>query len=129
MLGKLRDFLGDRVEQLALGIGRSRKEAILLGRRVEHKVIDHLARGDVDHLDAIVVDGGDVDLLVIRRQADRHGSAGGERDAIDDLRLLFVENENGSRDRRAGTKSRACAKPAKAAQLAARSVSRDRAIM
>ncbi len=71
------------------------KEAILFGGRIQHKVIDHLARRDVDHLDAVVVDGGDVDLLVIRRQADRHGSAGLERNAVDNLGLGLVEDENG----------------------------------
>src|SRR6202050_2907837 len=95
MLRKLGDFLGDRVVQLALRVRRSRKESILLSRRIEHKVIDYLARRHVNHLDAIVVDGSDVDLLVIRRQANRHGRAGLERDTVDNFGLRLVENENG----------------------------------
>ena len=58
-------------------------------------MIRHLARRDVNYLDTIVVDGGDVDLLVIRRQADRHGRASSHRNAVDYLGFLFIENDNG----------------------------------
>jgi hypothetical protein len=42
-----------------------------------------------------VIDGGDVDVLVVRREAHGHGRAGLKRNAVDNLDFGFIEHQNG----------------------------------
>jgi hypothetical protein len=94
---ELVDLLGHRVKQLAIRVHRAAAKTELLGCRIQHEVVDHFACRDIDHFNAVVIDRRDIDLLVIRRQANRHRSSGFQCDAVDDLALGLIEHQHRGR--------------------------------
>ena len=63
---QLGDLRGGRCRALALRVRRAAVEAVPVRRVVEHEVIGHLVGGHVDHFDAAVIVGGDIDRLADR---------------------------------------------------------------
>ena len=73
---------------------------------VQHEMVGHFTRGDIDHFYAAVIVGRDENRLVVVRQADAGGQAGLHADVVDDLALGFIDYQHpigiGAAEQRAG---------------------------
>jgi hypothetical protein len=67
MFRKLVNLFGYCVEEFAARVcsAATEPELVLLGRGVQYEIVDHLARGHVNHFDTVVIDCRDVNPLVI----------------------------------------------------------------
>src|SRR5262249_38834622 len=85
-------------------------EAIKFGGGVEHEMIDDLVSRHVDHFDAAVIVGGDVDLFAVLRKAQAGGQARVQVDAIDDLALGLIDYQHrvgiGAQEERSAARQR-----------------------
>ena len=82
----------------------------MLSWLIEDEMIDDFAGRHVNHFDAAVIVGGNVDFLAVLREAHAGRKACAERDSVDNLSLAFIENDNRLRvsaheERRRGRKT------------------------
>ena len=88
---------GDRVKEFVLRIGRATGEPKLLRLRIQGELFHYLVGGDVENLNATLVIGGDVDLLLVVRQLEPGGQTRVELDPVDHLTGCLVKDKYGVR--------------------------------
>src|SRR5262249_36271435 len=82
-----------RIEQLVVRVRRETSYPDVAFALAEDEMVDHLARGQIDHLDA-VVPGGRVDLLLVVREREGLRRARVELDLIDDFSRRLVNQQD-----------------------------------